>query len=224
MTPEPLILVALLTWGVVVGVDLVSFPQGMLGRPLVAATVTGLLLGSVETGLQVGVLLECFALDVLPVGASRYPDYGPAAVTAVFAARVVPDQALTGGAVLLGLVLALVAGRAMDLQRRFNGRLVQRFAARITAGDARILARLQGLGLLADGLRSLAATALGLGLAWVAMPRLPALDSEPALTLVVVAGALLAALSGLFRRAGTGVPRVLLGSGLVVGALLAWLT
>ena len=224
MTPEPLILAALLTWGVIVGVDLVSFPQGMLGRPLVAATVTGFLLGSVETGLQIGVLLECFALDVLPVGASRYPDYGPAAVTAVFAARLMPDQTLTGGAVLLGLVLALVAGRAMDLQRRFNGRLVQRFAARITEGDARVLARLQGFGLLADALRSLVATGLGLGLARLTMPLLPALDSEPALTLVVVAGALLAALSGLFRRAGTSVPRILLGSGLVVGTLLAWLT
>jgi hypothetical protein len=71
-----------------------ELPQAMLGRPLVAATVAGLLLGSVETGLLI-VLLECFALDVLPVGASRYPDYGPAAVIAVFAAWLVPDQ--TGG-------------------------------------------------------------------------------------------------------------------------------
>ena len=222
MTPEPLILAAVLAWGVVVGVDLVSFPQAMLGRPLVAATVAGLLLGSVETGLLIGVLLECFALDVLPVGASRYPDYGPAAVSAVFAAWLAPEQ--TGGAVLVGLVLALVAGRAMDLQRRFNGWLVQRHAGRIAEGDARLLARLQSLGLLADTIRSLAAIALGMGLAYGAMPLLTALDPEPALTRVVVAGALLAALSGLFRRAGTSVPRILLGAGLVVGGLLAWLT
>jgi PTS system mannose-specific IIC component len=222
VTPEPLILAAVLAWGVVVGVDLVSFPQAMLGRPLVAATVAGLLLGSVETGLLIGVLLECFALDVLPVGASRYPDYGPAAVIAVFAAWLVPDQ--TGGAVLIGLVMALVAGKAMDLHRRFNGWLVQRYAGRIAEGDARILARLQGLGLLADTIRSLAATALGMGLAYGGMPVAAALDPEPALTLAVVAGALLAALSGLFRRAGTSVPRILLGSGLVVGGLLAWLT
>ena len=221
MTPELLALAPLLVWGVIVGVDLVSFPQAMLGRPLVAATVTGFLLGSIETGLLIGVLLECFALDVLPVGASRYPDYGPASVASVYGAWLAPD--LTGGAVLVGLVVALIAGRAMDLQRRFNGRMVERNAERIAGGDPGILARLQGLGLLADGFRSLVATGLGLGLAILAMPVLQSVDPEPALTLVVVAGALLAALSGVFRRAGTSVPRILLGAGLVVGGVLAWL-
>ncbi|MGE5091451.1 MAG: PTS sugar transporter subunit IIC, partial [Bacillota bacterium] len=66
----------LLLWGIITGVDLVSVPQAMLSRPLVAATVAGAILGDVEAGLRVGVVLELFALDVLPVGAVRYPDYG----------------------------------------------------------------------------------------------------------------------------------------------------
>ena len=76
-------LLALLAWGIVVGGDLVSGPQGLFARPLVAGTVAGALTGDIETGLRVGALLELFAFDVLPVGASRYPDYGPATVAGV---------------------------------------------------------------------------------------------------------------------------------------------
>lgn len=224
MTPDPGLVLALLAWGTLAGVDLVSFPQGMLGRPLVVATVTGLLLGSLDTGLRIGILLECFALDVLPVGASRYPDYGPATVAAVAAALAIPGEDLTGAAVLLGLVMAVLSGRAMEVQRRLNGSLVARAAPAIAAGEPGALARLQRFGLLFDGLRSLAATGLGLTLATLGMPLLLPLPLEPALTLVVVAGALLAALSGVFRRAGTDVPRLLIAAGLILGGALAWLT
>ena len=73
---------ALLLWGTLVGLDLVSVPQMMIARPLVAATVAGLILGDVETGLRLGVLFELFQLDILPVGAVRYPEYGPACSSA----------------------------------------------------------------------------------------------------------------------------------------------
>ena len=79
---SPAVALSLVAWGTIVGVDLVSAPQGLLSRPLVAAAVTGWLLGDVAAGLQVGLVLECFALDVLPVGAAKYPDYGPGAVGA----------------------------------------------------------------------------------------------------------------------------------------------
>nr|MBA2626511.1 PTS sugar transporter subunit IIC [Gemmatimonadales bacterium] len=69
-------IVLLLAWATICGVDLVSMPQVMLSRPLVAASVAGWIVGDLEAGLRVGALLEMFALDVLPVGAVRYPDYG----------------------------------------------------------------------------------------------------------------------------------------------------
>jgi PTS system mannose-specific IIC component len=83
---EPLVVASLLVWGTIVGVDLVSFPQAMLNRPLVAASVTGFLIGDLEAGLRIGLLLECFALDVIPIGATRYPDFGPASVVATASA------------------------------------------------------------------------------------------------------------------------------------------
>ena len=76
-------LLGLLGWGTLVGVDLVSFPQAMLSRPLIAGAGAGLVLGEPVAGLQIGLLLELFALDVLPVGAARYPDYGPGVIGAV---------------------------------------------------------------------------------------------------------------------------------------------
>ena len=57
--------------GVLAGLDLVSVPQAMTARPLVAGFVGGWLMGHPAVGLVVGVLLELFALETLPVGAAR---------------------------------------------------------------------------------------------------------------------------------------------------------
>jgi len=59
----------LLAWGTLVGLDLVSVPQIMIARPIVAGPIAGALLGDVRTGLEVGVLFELFQYDVLPMGA-----------------------------------------------------------------------------------------------------------------------------------------------------------
>ena len=47
---------ALLLWGTLVGLDLVSVPQIMIARPLVAGAGAGLILGDLPTGLRLGVL------------------------------------------------------------------------------------------------------------------------------------------------------------------------
>src|SRR6266699_2448819 len=60
------------------GLDLVSVPQAMIARPLVAGPIAGAMLGDVVTGLELGVLFELFQYDILPMGATRYPEYGPA--------------------------------------------------------------------------------------------------------------------------------------------------
>jgi PTS system mannose-specific IIC component len=221
---EPLAVGTLLVWGTIVGVDLVSFPQAMLNRPIVAGSVAGFLIGDLETGLRIGMLLECFALDVIPIGATRYPDYGPASVVGTAVASFAGWQDPTGLGVMVGLLLALAGGRAMEFVRRLNGRLARVAAPALALGDAGVLARLQRTGLVADAVRSLLITAAGLGLAWLVLPWLGALgDAGRALRLVAVAGALVAAITGAARRAGSGVPRMLLGLGMVAGGVLAWL-
>src|SRR5207302_3814679 len=84
---SPELLLGLLVWGTFVGLDLVSVPQMMIARPLVAGPIAGAMLGDVWTGLSLGVLFELFQYEVMPVGAVRYPEYGPATVVAVSAAH-----------------------------------------------------------------------------------------------------------------------------------------
>jgi PTS system mannose-specific IIC component len=221
---EPVGVGSLLVWGAIVGVDLVSFPQAMLNRPLVAASVTGFLIGDLEAGLRIGLLLECFALDVIPIGATRYPDFGPASVVATAAVPLAGWQDGTGLAVMIALLLALAGGTAMEFVRRLNGSLARVAIPALASGDPAILARLQRTGLLADALRSLTVTLAGLLLAWLILPWLGALgDAGRGLRLVAVAGALVAALTGAVRRAGGGLPRAMLAVGLLLGGVLAWL-
>ncbi|MGH7416556.1 MAG: PTS sugar transporter subunit IIC, partial [Candidatus Rokuibacteriota bacterium] len=100
----------LVIWGTLVGLDLVSVPQAMIARPVVAGAVAGWLAGDIEAGLRVGVLFELFALDVLPVGAVRYPDYGPATVAATALASGSPWQLALGLSAALGLAIAVLGG------------------------------------------------------------------------------------------------------------------
>ena len=65
----------------VLGLDVVSFPQAMLSRPIVAATVGGALARrSGARHARAARRSSCFALETLPFGASRYPEWGSAAV------------------------------------------------------------------------------------------------------------------------------------------------
>ncbi len=224
MIGDPTTLLLLLAWGIGVGVDLVSFPQGLLSRPIVAAGVTGAILGDPQAGLRVGLVLELFALDVLPVGASRYPDFGPASVAAVVLAAGARWQDAVGPAVLLGLGLAVAGGRTMESLRRVNGRHTRRLAPRLAEGDPGAVARLVWAGLLGDAARSALLTGAGLAVAlWLRQVLVLPHGLAPLLTTVVVAGGLVAAATGTFGRAGRRRGLLAAALGLAAGGMLAWL-
>ncbi len=131
--PSLLALTALLLWGTLVGLDLVSVAQSMIARPFVAGTVAGAILGDMGAGMRVGVLFELFALDVLPVGAARYPDYGPATVAATAAAAGSPWELSLGLAGTVGLLIAVLGGWSLQALRQLNARDIQRWAAALAA-------------------------------------------------------------------------------------------
>ena len=114
----------LLAWGTLVGLDLISVPQMMIARPIVAGPVAGAILGDVATGLALGVVFELFQYDVLPVGAARYPEYGPATVAAVSAAQAGAGTFGLGFGVLVGLTTGLLGGVSLHLVHRLNARAV----------------------------------------------------------------------------------------------------
>jgi PTS system mannose-specific IIC component len=211
-----------LGWGTLVGLDLVSVPQAMISRPLVAGTVAGWLVGDVEAGLRIGVVFELFALDVLPVGAVRYPDYGPATIAAVVLGAGAPWELSLGLSAALGLVLALLGGWSLQIIRRWNARAIQRRAAALAAGESSAIRRLQYGGLLRDAARGLVLTLLGIVLA-TTMKQMVLLDRQTAvaLTLVAIGSALAAAVNGAVRSSGRRARLKWLLAGAGAGVLLA---
>jgi PTS system mannose-specific IIC component len=219
---SPDVVVPLLVWGSLVGLDLVSVPQAMISRPLVAGTVAGWLAGDTEAGLRIGVLFELFALDVLPVGAVRYPDYGPATVVAAALAAGTPWELSLGVSVALGLVLAVIGGWSLQVVRRWNARAIQRKAAALSAGESSAIRRLQYGGLLRDAVRGFILTLLGLILASAITDSLRVdRRTAVALTLVSIGAALSAGGSAAFRSSGRGDRLKWLVGGLAVGTLIA---
>jgi mannose/fructose/N-acetylgalactosamine-specific phosphotransferase system component IIC len=212
----------LIVWGTLTALDLVSVPQAMLSRPLVAGVVAGWLAGDVEAGARIGAVLELFALDVLPIGAVRYPDYGPATVVAVALGAGAPWELGLGLSVGLGLVLAVLGGWSLRLVRRLNARAIQHHAAALAAGESGAIRWLQYGGLARDAARGVLLTAGGLAVAWALARWVPA-DRPTAvgLTLIAIGSGLAAATNGAVRSAGRGARLKWLIAGAAAGVLLA---
>ncbi len=190
-------------WGVLVGLDMTSVAQTMLSRPLVAATVAGVIVGDPAGGLMMGVLLEFFALDVLPVGAARYPDYGLGAVSAVAVVAGSPGVLSTGLGCGLGLAVAYIGGVGAHLARISNGADVVRHAEALNSGDPRAIYGVHMRGLLREVTRSVLVLVVGLGAAHIMRMALPiTLQGAVYLRIVVVGAAIAAVVSGTVRLTG----------------------
>lgn len=211
----------------VFGMDVVSFPQAMLSRPIVAATVSGAFAGSAAAGLLLGVAVELFAIEMLAVGASRYPEWGSASVVGggIFAALGIthPGPASLAAAVAATLFVAWVGGWSMYGLRRLNGRIARRRLPALERGDGDSLVRLQLIGLTADFVRAALLAGAGLALLAPLAVRVAGSPGMPAtmLTVIVWSLALAATVSALWRLLqGTGGALWFLAAGLGIGTLL----
>jgi mannose/fructose/N-acetylgalactosamine-specific phosphotransferase system component IIC len=152
--------------GALLGLDVVSFPQAMLSRPIVASTIAGALGGSASDGLLAGVFLEMMALETLPVGASRYPEWGTASVVggALYVSRRGDATSALLFAMLGAMLTAWAGGWSMYALRRLNGRWTKRALPALEAGSPHTVSGLQMLGLSADFLRGFVLTGVALAL------------------------------------------------------------
>jgi mannose/fructose/N-acetylgalactosamine-specific phosphotransferase system component IIC len=221
MTPSEI--AWLLVWGTLVGIDLASIPQVMIARPLVAGTIAGAIVGDPAAGLAVGAVLELFALEVMPVGAVRYPDYGPAAVGGVVLVAGTEGLHGVGLAVSVGMLVAFVGDFTIHVMRWFNTESVRRRAGRLDIGDSAAVRVIQRLGLARDAVRSFTLTLFGLLVAWAVRSSPPlGPDGSQLVDTVVLGAALASATAGALRLSGrwTGIRWLALGIAAGVGVIL----
>jgi len=115
-----------------VGLDRTAVLQLLISRPIVAAPLTGWVLGDFYLGLQAGTLLELLWLGRLPVGAAIPPDDTQIAVGGTALALAMGAGAEADGLpmLLLCLLVALPLGKCGQifdrLARQGNGRLLIR--------------------------------------------------------------------------------------------------
>jgi PTS system mannose-specific IIC component len=144
------------------GLDRVALVQAMISRPLVAAPLTGWLLGNPLIGLEVGMLLELLWLGRLPVGAAIPPDDTQVAVGAtVLALTIGPLLGMKGMPfVILSVLVAIPLGKFGQvferLARHANDRLAISGGNALMAGSTKGLERYHLLGLASFALASLA--------------------------------------------------------------------
>ncbi len=164
MTDILLPLLPLAVLGAVLGLDTVSFPQAMLSRPLVSATLGGALVGSAGGGLLIGAALELIALETLPFGASRYPEWGSASVVggALFAASASPPPGAMSLAIVAAIATAWVGSWSMVKLRQVIARLAAGSQSALDAGARGAVIALQLKGLTADLVRGFLLTAVAL--------------------------------------------------------------
>ncbi len=158
--------------GAIVGLDVVSFPQAMISRPIVAATASAALGGHPGLGLALGATLELIALEMLPFGASRYPEWGSASVVGGAIIAGTPGQTITPTvtssalvlAVLAALATAWIGGWTMVVLRRLNAVWARNATPVLDTGSRRAVDGLQIRGLCADLLRGALLTGIALAI------------------------------------------------------------
>ena len=229
MTLIALGLVPLALLGALLGLDVVSFPQAMVSRPLAAATLAGALVGRPGHGLIASAVLELFALETLPFGASRYPEWGSASVVggALYAAQPNGSPGALTIAVCAALFTAWIGGWTMVWHRRLIARWAAGMRDALASGSSEAVTALQLRGLTSDAARA------GL-LTWVALMAFAPVErailgqwtftaAESRAAVVICAGAVAGGAVWKIVHNTKGASWFLLG-GVAVGSLLLFVT
>ena len=211
--------------GAILGMDVVTFPQAMISRPIVAATAAGAFIGNAPAGIVMGIVLELLALEMLPFGASRYPEWGSASVVggALYASQQSdPPGALTV-ALLAALATALLSGKSMVWLRRLNASRATHQRAKLERGSASAVTSLQLFGLTGDLVRGFLVT-LGAMIVFTSLqaPILETWGVDGRLSRGVVVAICAAVSAGAIWKIFHSVPRarLLFVSGLAIGAAI----
>jgi PTS system mannose-specific IIC component len=201
----------------------------MISRPIAAATLAGALMGRPGHGLIAGAMLELFALETMPFGASRYPEWGSASVVggALYAAQ----PAGSAGALTIAVCAALLTAWAGTWTMVLHRRLIARWAAglrdALTSGSGDAVITLQLRGLTSDAARAGLLTAIAftafVPLEQAILAHWSFTDVQSRVVLAILAGAVAGGAIWKIVHSTKGTPWFLLG-GAAIGALLLRVT
>ncbi len=120
----------------------------MWNRPIIMSTLTGLVLGDLETGIKVWATLELAFLGAIPIGASNPPDMTAGSIIGV--SFVIISKASIGAAVTLAIPVATLVLLFDNLQMMFlltwAGHLADKYAAKGDATKVEWICRIAGIG------------------------------------------------------------------------------
>lgn len=157
--------------GAVIFLDHWPAIQTMISRPIVVGPVAGMILGHPMEGAVWGAVFEVAYLGVLPIGASRYPDAGLAALvgTSVAVSGQVGSTTPAGFAVACGVLAGFVGERVSWLVRIWNGRVAAWTHRRVVAGDERAPGRALGASLAVASVAGAIQSALMLSVGFIGL-------------------------------------------------------
>jgi mannose/fructose/N-acetylgalactosamine-specific phosphotransferase system component IIC len=211
--------------GGLLGLDVVGFPQAMISRPLVAATLSGALVGEAFSGLLIGAALELIALETLPFGAAKYPEWGSAATVggALFAGHPSHPAGSMTMAVIASIATGWIGAWTMYQLRKLNAYQAHRHRSGLDAGARGTIIGLQLTGLSLDLFRGMLLT----GIMYLAFQPLMTMivavwDMDGMISRSIVVGVAASVAMGAAWKLFHAVPwaRWTFVAGLVVGLLL----
>jgi PTS system mannose-specific IIC component len=211
--------------GAFLGMDVVTFPQAMISRPIVAATAAGAFIGNAPAGILMGIVLELLALEMLPFGASRYPEWGSASVVggALYASQQGDPPGALMVALLAALATALLSGRSMVWLRRLNASRATQQRVKLERGSASAVTSLQLFGLTGDLVRGFLVTLVAMIVFTALMgPIVERWGIDARLSRAAVVAMCAAVSAGAIWKIFHSVPRarLLFVSGLAIGAAI----
>ncbi|WP_411170078.1 PTS mannose/fructose/sorbose/N-acetylgalactosamine transporter subunit IIC [Clostridium sp. MB05] len=120
----------------------------MWNRPIIMATLTGLVLGDIKTGIMVGAALELAFLGAVPIGASNPPDMTAGSI--IGTAFVIISNAQIGAAIALAIPVATLALLFNNLLMMFVlvwvAHLADKYAEEGNASKVEWLCRISAIG------------------------------------------------------------------------------
>jgi len=114
----------------IVSMDTTSGPQILVSEPIVSCSVLGLLFGSPETGLLLGIMFQLLWLGYLPLGGTLFTDNNMAAYIATASLFTASEFFSLEGATLkaalipamfLSVFISIIGLHIQNLEQRMNG-------------------------------------------------------------------------------------------------------